>query len=624
MICKRCGNTLRENAVVCDQCGAEVTGRETAAGDLRQGRSRLSSSGRTGSAAEPSAVRYATPIEWEDRSAVQRGMDAGKPGVRKGQTMPANAAGKRARARQEARRSPRRVMVNWALVFTVLLVLAVFALIGGYVFLKMTDQGQLILARMGREADATALWTYGQELLDQGHVARSIETYEKAYEQEPEREDIYSRLIQLADAYEAAGRTGDAEKTYIKMYSEVDKENPYAYRELMRILENQDRRLELSSFLTMAYENTKDSYFRRQRENLIPSTPTASEEAGTRKAEQDVALLSAEDYDIYYIFGDEGVLPEDGTLYTAPIHLAEGTYVIRAVAVSSDLISDEMRVQYTIRLPGPLAPLTSLAPGTYERRQRIWLKHNESEDEKLLAQKENKTPQEQEMLTKLRDVTIYYTVDGQTPTSNSPIFTGEPFYLPGGSCVLKAVTVNGYGKVSNILERTYKVNIPFKKYFNEKDGFSEFELLKTTRDAFVRKFGQPKEEKAIEDMTVVGGAIQLDYNWGNAKFVLSGAGYEIYSFETNNSSIAAPRKTKIGMAEKDLTELFRDMGQAHDQNGDRSIYYDKNVGYAKKYHLDGAHDRIDYAYFRQDNGTVILSYYLENGRVRKIGYRCGY
>jgi hypothetical protein len=48
--------------------------------------------------------------------------------------------------------------------------------------------------------------------------------------------------------------------------------------------------------------------------------------------------------------------------------------VIRAVAVSSDLVSDEMRIQYSISLPRPAAPYASLAPGVYERRQRIWLK----------------------------------------------------------------------------------------------------------------------------------------------------------------------------------------------------------------------------------------------------------
>ena len=622
MICKRCGNVLKENATVCDLCGMEVTPRESGMGSMRQGKSAAPQNGRSGSAAETAQGR-----ENRDGRALpyadQAPRDAGRPGVRRGLPPTAATGAQTRKIRTADRKNPRRVMVNWAMILAVLLVLVLFSAIGFYAWLRFTQPGQNQLARWGMEANATAMWTYGQELLDQGHVARSIAAYEKALALEPERDDLYDRLIQLADAYEAAGRTSDAEKTYVRMYTELDKENTYAYREMMRILENQDRRLELSSFLQMAYENTKDAYFRRQREDLIPSMPTASEEAGTRKAEQDVALLSAEEYDIYYILGEEGNLPEDGTLYTEPIHLPEGTFIIRAVAVSSDLISDEMRVQYTIRLPSPLAPLTSLAPGTYEKRQRIRLKHNPSEEEELLSKKNNRTPDEDERLRMLSDVTIYYTIDGQTPTSNSPIYDGEPILLPIGSCTLKAVSVNGYGKVSNVLERTYKINQTVKpKYFNENDVFSEFELMKTTRAAFEKKFGAPREEKDVEDNSVLGGTIQLDYPWGFARFVYAD-GYVIYSFETNSASIRGPRKSAIGMTEENLIALYRDLGQAHDQNGDRSIYYDK-LNYAKKYHLDADHDRIDYAYTRPDNGMVVLSYYMENGKVERMSIRCTY
>ena len=622
MVCQRCGNLLREGATVCDQCGTEVPSRsrESGSGGRRQGKEYRPSSGRNGSM-QPEEMSSYSPRPEVERHPRRDG--AGKPGVRKGATQPAIAAAGQNRVRKELAKPVHRMMVNWAMVGAVAMVLLVFALIGAYVFLKMTDQGQLIMARMGKDADATALWTYGQELLDEGHVARSIATFEKAYEMEPEREDLYARLTQLADAYEAAGRTADAERIYTVMYTQVDKENTYAYQEIMRLMEAQGRQMELSSFLKVAYENTKNAFFRRQREDLLPSTPTASEEAGSRKFEQDVELLSAEDYDIYYLFGDEGILPEDGTLYTKPIHLSEGSYVLRAVAVSSDLVSDEMRVTYTITLPTPLAPGISLAPGTYERRQRIWLKHIESEDETLLRQKSNKTEAEKAILAKLSDITIYYTVDGQTPTSNSPIFDGEPFYLPAGSCTLKAVAVNGFGKVSNVLERTYKIKTPFKKFFNEADVFSDFTIMKTTRDQFVKKFGSPKSEKKTEDSTVTGNTMQLTYAWGYAKFCQTEAGNVIYAFETNSASVSGPRKTKVGMQRDDVIAMYRDMGQANDQNGDRSLYHDA-LGIGKLYHLSKTKERLDYLYYREDSGIVTLSYHLENGKVAKMGMKCGY
>lgn len=614
VICEKCGNILPEGATVCDQCGAQMqpTARASGASGRRQGRPDRPETQRAASLMPLDAEREAARNG--DTRRRSRSDGAGRPSAHRG-TPPRPTTGRQMnRAHSRGRHPARKMMVNWAMVIAVSAVVLTLLVIGGLLYLRLTPGGQLIMARMGQETTADALWAYGQEQLDQGYVDRAVATYEKAWAQEPEREDLYDRLFDLAGAYEAAGRAGDAERIYTLMYEEVDQTNPLAYQEMIRLLEGQDRLLELSAFLKVAYEKTGDSYFRRQREDLLPSTPTASEEAGARKMEQDVALLSAEGYDIYYLLGDEGELPEDGTLYREPIHLGEGAHVIRAVAVTKDLISDEMRVQYSITVPTPLAPGISLQPGEYERRQRIWLRHNESEDEKLLGKD----------FPKLKEITIYYTVDGQTPTSNSPIFTGDPFYLPAGKCTLKAVAVNGYGKVSNVLERTYKVNIAFRNFFRENDSFNDFTIMKTTREQFINKYGTGQSEEEIKDTAQPGDCVRITYSWGEARFTLNESGYVLYWVETDASSMTGPRKTKIGMAEKDVTEQFRDMGQTYDQNGDRSLYFDSDVGFGKLYHLDDTADRLDYVYYRPDGSRVTLSYGLINGKVTKMAIRCAY
>ncbi len=622
MICDHCGNIIPEGTAVCPQCGKALTpkSRETGAAARRQGRPDRRRGGRLGS--DMPAVDNPAPVQNEAYARPRRTGSEGMRPVSMNTGMQPRKLGTQpgGRERQVKRRPGRRLMINWALLWTVLAALALVAAVGTFAFLRFTDAGQLMMARMGRDANANAMWVYGQELLDQGYLDRSVAAFEKAYALEPEREDIYDRLLQLADAYEAAGRLGDAEGVYVKIYTDIAPEDPEVYRQVMRLMEGQGRQMELAALLKLAYEKTNDSYFKRERDQLLPSVPTASKEAGPIKYEQDIQLLSAEDYEIYYILSDEGSLPEDGELYTEPIHLGEGTHVIRAVAVSSDLVSDEMRIQYSISLPRPAAPYASLAPGVYERRQRIWLKQIKIEDQELLEQKMNRTPQEDEILKKLNDITVYYTLDSQTPTSNSPIYTGEPFLLPLGPSTVKAVAVNGFGKVSNVMERTYDIKKPFKLYFSDSDNFSEFIIMETEKDGFIRKFGTPASEREIEDADMEGSCQLLTYPWGEARFFLTDKGYVIYAFETNSPSVVGPEKTKIGMSETDVTSLFRDMGMEHNRDGSRSLYYDRqNRKYAMMYHLNEHSDRIDYSYVRQDNLVVTLSYYLQDHRVVQMG-----
>lgn len=601
MICKYCGSILREGAVTCDQCGEAVSVRASGGSGRRQGRP------------EQAADERGTRSRYRERSAAEGSSreDVGRMDTARGASAMPVEGQKPTRASHRSKKSgTKKVMVNWALVATIAAALLILSLAGGYVFLKITDQGQLILARMGREANATAMWAYGEELLDQGYIERAIAQFKAAREKEPQREDMYQKLQLLADAYEAGGHIAEAEQTYRDM-CQLDEKNVSAYYSIARILEDQNRRMELANFLKTAYEKTGDTAFRRQREDLLPSTPTSDTEAGSLMLSRDVTLLSKEDYDIYYILGEEGELPEDGTLFTEPIHLDEGVHVLRAVAVSNDLVSDEMNLKYIINLPVPSAPYPNLAPGTYERKQWVSLKYLVSDEEKMA------------MDPKRLDITIYYTIDGQTPSSNSPIYDGTPIELPGGRVTLKAVAVNGYGKVSNVLERKFKINNVSKKtFFSDKDAFSDFALLKTTRDEFVRQYGTPDSEQEIQDDSVRGNCIELTYGWGRARFNMTAAGYTLYDVDTGSNSMVGPRKTRIGMREQDVTDLFQDIGQPHDQNGDRSLYWDdatRSTG--KVYRLDDIHDRILYTYPHPDEGIVSLYYELENGRVTRMGMK---
>ena len=206
-------------------------------------------------------------------------------------------------------------------------------------------------------------------------------------------------------------------------------------------------------------------------------------------------FISSQDFEIRYTTGD-GVLPDTGILYTGPITLNEGTYNFRAVALSNDLVSDEMTIRYIITLPTPLAPKTNMESKTYDRQIRVSLRIDDEDD---------------------KDVTLYYTIDGTKPNLDSPRYTGEPILIPPGRSYLRAIAVNRWGKISNEMIVEYKVNKGFKSYFrSEKDQFADFILLKTTLEQFTAKAGVPQGEQTIEDEAVGGAATQLTYPWGEA------------------------------------------------------------------------------------------------------------
>ncbi len=596
-VCEHCGTVAAEGELFCRACGAMLPVRDLSGGAaaIRQGRVRAASRPSYGSeqaAAEP-------PLETLDDA------DRAEHALMGRQTIKVNPPRKR-------------TGINWALLFTVLFMLVILSIAGGYIYLRATPGGQKILARLGYEADTTAMWAIGAEYMDQGYIERAIAIEEDAYQREPNREDIYERLQQLCEAYEMAERASDAERIYTVMYQQVDKTNPVAYQNILRLMRAQDRLMEAAEFLKVAYTNTGLSSFETERLELIPAPPVTGEDvaAGRYKKDVEVELISEEGNDIYYVLENnndkhaaEKTLPEDGTLYREPIRLAEGGWTLRAVCVSTELISDELVAKYVVTYPSPDAPKASLAPGTYQQRQRLRLRKQGDED-----------------------VIIYYTIDGTPPTINSPIYDEDGILLPGGRVVCRAVAVKYYTeevyKVSNEMSVELQINnVHFENYyFNDNakrnsDYMDGAQIMKTTQEQFIRRYGTPERNEQITDKALPGTCYRLTYPWGEARFYVAEKGTLLYYVSTN-SSMAAPRGTKVGMTASQITEKFKDMGQKSNQDGSRSLYYDSNqkcFGKITKPNKDTGSQRIEYSYVDKEyEATITLTYYLENGVCTRI------
>ena len=394
-------------------------------------------------------------------------------------------------------------MVNWMKIVLILTVAVILTVAGGWLFLKKTDQGQKLMAKMGREANSSALWSVGEELMNTGDMEGAIANFEKAKAQdEAEEHEDPDGLLMLGSAYEAVGRTDEAAELYERIYTKTPSRTE-AYVNHIRILLNSDKygdQARAGELMKTAYEMTGDSSFQTQRRDLLPAPPEVDLTAGYYEAKKYIAITSYQGYDVYYTFDENAELPAGGTLWTERVFLDEGIWNLRAVAVHGELVSDELKGTYKIIMPSPQTPQCNLAPGAYKTRQKVRLKpgkDNQNDD----------------------DITIYYTVDGSIPDADSPIYTGEPVQLPSGHTVtIKAVAVNKYNKVSNMLEVSYKIEA--KPYpltaWEIKETIQGLELNKTTMLDFQSAYGEGKQVEMEQNPDFTSECRKYEYPWGYA------------------------------------------------------------------------------------------------------------
>ncbi|MBO2517906.1 MAG: hypothetical protein CW338_11675, partial [Clostridiales bacterium] len=286
MVCPKCGQLLSgHNPSMCEHCGAILSrdGKQSSLASVRQGRA----PGSSGAPRTGAAFPMSRPSD-----------DAADMTISEQRRMRYRPVHKK----QENDKNPPKLhrtsglTLNWARILLILVILMVVLLITAWILIQTTLTGQVIMARMGRNASAEALWIYGRELMDEGYVEKAIETYEQAYNQDQKIEGLYDYLKELALAYEAGGRNKEAESIFYIM-CDLNPTNTYAYEKVVDLLIKQGRKAAAAEFLQKAYEKTGRIAFNTQRTELLPKTPTASLGGGKYSSAKTLELESAEGYD---------------------------------------------------------------------------------------------------------------------------------------------------------------------------------------------------------------------------------------------------------------------------------------------------------------------------------------
>ena len=636
MICPNCGRELPDTVRVCPGCSAvqRVFKRRHTDTDIPENSEPVRVSRRV--APDPAEVKHERELKQNTSTPERPARQAS--GVRSGSSGQVPIGLSKQAARNQAqvrhvRRAPdhirrkvdaRPAMMDppiyrkshkrlFRIVFVILLIVFFVASAGGYM-LFATENGQRLMATWGWSIARTdAYVTLGRELLEQAYFTRSLEMLDVAIEREPENVDA---LILMGQAYTELDRTEEAVAIYESLIHKIAPAHPSAYRNLIKIYQQQGYHAEALALMKTAAQNANSTQeFDVMLREYTPETPTLSHTEGRYNAEIDVTISIPEGQTVYYSI--DGTDPsESGLVYTqgTQIHIPEGKLTIKAIGFTENgMPSEQVTANYTVIIPTPAAPKANYASGVYKKAPKVSLRPG-SEDKK-----------ENDMI-----VAIYYTLDGRQATTDSTLYDPDhPIQLPIGDSRLRAIAVASNGKISYEMNVTYKVEGNLKNMFGSKDTFKNMELYKTGYNTFTKAWGAPKSYELLPKEEWYGPEMEsyeAVYSWGTARFCIktTGGSPVLYALDTTNSKMTAPRTTRIGMSAEDVLSKFRDLGQAAlDEDGNRLLYNLNSGNYqfgTYRKEADGLY-AIHYYYPIGDDKKIFveLSYYLdEDQKVSRI------
>lgn len=281
-----------------------------------------------------------------------------------------------------------------------------------------------------------ALWFYmshspdfqmhkAAQCLNEQNYSAARKYLERAAGLEPKNVEYQLRL---AECYELEGNMEAAEKGYLYCLS-LDRSSLEAYQHLIAYYDSQQQYEAINTLL----KDCSDENVLNQFAAYLANPPEFSLPEGTYFQVQALKLLSNTAGTIYFTM--DGSMPgKDSQIYTSPIFLENGTYVIRAMFVNGYGVQSETAASaYNIDAAMPLAPDVSVYSGIYTVPTQIEVAEQE-------------------------DCVVHYTVDGSEPNQDSPIYYG-PVDMPLGASCFKFIAYSKDGVPGEVTVRNYELQL---------------------------------------------------------------------------------------------------------------------------------------------------------------------
>lgn len=270
-----------------------------------------------------------------------------------------------------------------------------------------------------------------QNKLDNARAAFTEQQYTEAadlYNDVLKEQKDCETLIAYADCLYELGETDMALSNY---YAAIDMEpdSEMAYARIIAMYESQEAFEEINVLLT----KSNSEKIRTQFQNYLAVTPVYNYEGGQYNQVIPLKITAPTTGDIYYTLNGTDPM-RYGTLYTNPIFLRGGEYNVRSVYINDfGICSDIVEEQYVVEVTKPKEPEVELDSGQYTTPQKIVVN----------------VPQ---------GCTVYYTTNGNVPDQNSFIY-GEPIPMKEGVTNYHFVSMNNEGVYSDIVARSYQLNV---------------------------------------------------------------------------------------------------------------------------------------------------------------------